>query len=78
MSHVNRIISRPGKSIFANLLVEAMRASGRVVHSPRPCGPRPAHQLHPKARERARRLGGATWEQFKDADRARRGLPMKG
>jgi hypothetical protein len=64
-------------------------AAGRVIASiPRIFGKRkktfvklgkgskyPPHQSH---RECARRRGGAAWQAFKRADRARRGLPAGG
>lgn len=69
--HVNRI----------NPLLAALAlpfAGHRPERRPRALPPRPHHQLQPHARERARRVGGAAWDLFKDADRARRGLPMAG
>ena len=80
--HINRT------SLFAGVygLASRLNALGMLPEAPRmrakasrPARPaRPHHQLQPQARERARRVGGAAWDLFKDADRARRGLPMGG
>lgn len=80
------VSGRPqGKSIAARLMAALAFASAAtdgaaqqlgfpsLGNSSGRFGPYAPHQ---STRERARRIGGTTWAAFKNADRARRCLPM--